>query len=133
MASGVIRGVRWAAAPIVGAFAALVVQYAVYQGTLELVGVAALMRSRDWFWAAKAFTSLFMGAAFVAAVWWVVPSAKRHAAVAALGVVIMWGGRLILGGLGDDGTLWSVAMGTLGILGGVAAVLMSRRSLKVAA
>jgi hypothetical protein len=132
MTSAVLRGMRWALAPVAGALAALVVQYVVYRGSLELVYAVVGLQPGEWSWAVKAFTSVFMGGAFVAVVWWVVPSAKRRAALIALGVVAVWGGQLILAGVGEAGTPWLVAMGVLGILGGLAAVLMSRRSLRVA-
>jgi hypothetical protein len=133
MAITLLRGVRWAATPIAGLLAALVVQFAVYRATLELLDAAVRIQSGDWIWAAKAFTSPFMGCAFVAVVWWVAPSAKLRAAVIALGVVVLWGGRLIFGGLGHSGSAWLVAMGTLGILGGMVALWMTRRSLRVEA
>ena len=113
-----LRGVRWAGAPIIGALVALVIQVVVYRATLELLGATVGTPSGEWIWAAKAFTSLFMGAAFVAAVWWVAPAAKPRTASVALFVVALWGGRLIFSGLGDSGSVWLVAMGALGILGG---------------
>jgi hypothetical protein len=129
MAIALLRGMRWAAAPIAGALAALVVQFAVYHTTLELLNV----QSGEGMWAAKAFTSLFMGAAFVAVVWWVAPAEKVRTATVAVVAVVVWGGRLIAGGVGDGGSAWLVAMGTLGILGGMVALWTARRSLKVEA
>ncbi len=133
MATAYLRGVRWAAAPIAGAQAARVVQLAVYRAALELLEATVQIRSGDWIWAAKAFTSLLMGAAFVAVVWWVAPAAKRHAGAVALVLVVVWGGRLIVSGLGDAGIPWLVLMGTVGILGGTVALSIARRSLDVEA
>jgi LPXTG-motif cell wall-anchored protein len=132
MAMALLRGMRWAAAPIAGALAALVVQFAVYHAVLELLDVGVRIQPGEWMWAAKAFTSLFMGAAFVAVVWWIAPAAKLRAAAVALVAVVLWGGCLIVAGLGDSGTPWLVAMGTLGILGGTGVLWIARRSLRIA-
>jgi hypothetical protein len=133
MATTLLKGTRWVVAPIAGALAALATQFAVYRGTLEPLDATIGIQSNEGIWAAKAFTSLFMGGVFVAVVCWVAPAAKLRAAIVALAVVAVWGGRLMVGGLGESGTPWLVAMGALGIVGGTASLWIARRSLKTEA
>jgi hypothetical protein len=45
MPIALLRGVRWVAAPMAGALAALVVQFAVYRATLELLDAAVRIQS----------------------------------------------------------------------------------------
>jgi hypothetical protein len=118
---------RWAATPVMAALSALVAQLVVYRASLELLSAAGLVRSGTEIWATKAFTSVFMGAAAVTAVWWVAPAAKMRAASLALLVVAIWAGVLIIGGTVHGPSGWLVGMGVAGIAGGVSAWWVVRR------
>jgi hypothetical protein len=87
----------------------------------------------DWtVWGSKCAASPFMGAAFVAAAWWIAPTRKFRASTTAMVVVAAWGGLLVTGtfyGMAD-GTQnwWLFVMGLSGISGGALTWYFARRS-----
>jgi len=121
MATAVLTGARWAATPVVAALAALAAQIVVYRTSIELLDVTVGIQDSSVLWAAKTFTSVFMGAAFVVVAWGVAPAAKRQAAIVALGIVVLWGARLMLSGFEGGLRVWLLAMGAAGIVGGALA------------
>ncbi len=127
MSSRVIRGARWAGTPIGALLASLTVQWLVYRGILEVVGVTVGLDSGAEYWAAKTITSVFMGAAFVASACWIAPEAKLWTAAVALGVVLLWGGHLIFSAFGATFSGWLFAMGAAGIAGGMCAAWAAQR------
>lgn len=84
---------------------------------------------QDWITgASKSVASVFMGASFVVAVWWVAPRRKRVVAGVACGVVLLWAGVLISGAVVQGFNGWLFAMGLSGALGGAVAWGLTRRS-----
>jgi hypothetical protein len=110
----------------------LVVQVAVFKAAIELMdATVGIGPGGSAFWAVKTFTSIFMGAAFVALAVWTAPDAKRRAAAVALGVVLLWGGRLMLGAFDRGFMVWLFAMGAAGIAGGAWVFWIVHRRLAV--
>lgn len=119
MATAILRGTRWAATPAVAMLGTLVVQVGVFKATIELVdATVGIGPGGSAFWAVKTFTSIFMGAAFVALACWTAPGVKLRAAAVALCVVLLWGGRLMLAAFDHEFMVWLFAMGVAGIAGG---------------
>jgi hypothetical protein len=108
--------------PVAALLASLAVQLLAYRGMIDLLGATLGIRSGADMWAAKTVTSLLMGAAFVAVASWVAPAAKLRAALIALGIVILWGARLMISAFGITFAPWLFAMGAAGIVGGMCAV-----------
>lgn len=123
------RGVtiaRWFATPIAAVLGAAAAQVVVYQSLGYLTSPLWSGRG-DWIWAVKTVTSLVMGASFVALAWEVAPRAKRGVALVALGVVVLWGLRLIMGAFDWPFAWWLAAMGLAGIGGGSVALWLEQR------
>jgi hypothetical protein len=122
-----VAGLLWlAVAPV-----ALQASYAAQQVVFRLAGNALYHAAgpQDWItWASKCVASVFMGASFVMAVWWVAPSRKPAAAAVAFGVVLLWAGALIYGAVVPGFNGWLLAMGLSGVLGGAVAWTLTRRS-----
>lgn len=124
------RGVdvaRWCATPIAAVLGAAVTQVLVFQGLGYLAWTFRGDGQGDWIWAVKTMTSVFMGATFVAVAWEVAPHAKREVALVALGVVVLWGLRLIIGAFDWPFGGWLAAMGLAGIGGGAVALWLEQR------
>jgi hypothetical protein len=108
----------------------LVVQVVVFKATIELVdATVGIGPGGSALWAAKTFTSIFMGAGFVALASWTAPELKLRAAAVALGVVLLWGGHLMLSAFDGGFSVWLLAMGAAGMAGGALSFLILQRRL----
>lgn len=125
---------RWVATPLSAVLGALVTQIVVFQLLgLLLCKTFGLPPSGAIIWATKTVTSAFMGAAFVSLVWLLAPQRKLQATAVALGVVILWGGTLMVGAFEHGFFGWLFAMGLAGIAGGGVAFWLGRRAVAVRA
>jgi len=130
MPTAILRGTRWAASPVVAMLGTLAVQIVVFRATLELVAATVgIGPGGSAFWAVKTFTSIFMGAGFVALASWTAPEMKQQAAAVALGVVLLWSGHLMLGAFDRGFMVWLFAMGAAGIAGGASSFLIVRKTM----
>jgi hypothetical protein len=127
----VVRMVRWTLTPLAAMAAALAAQFVVFHACDMALDVLSLDGSRALWamstWAIKTVTSIFMGAAFVAAAWRVAPQAKRATAATALAVVVFWGSRLMVAAFQNGFFGWLFAMGVAGIAGGALVMWWVRR------
>lgn len=125
------RVVRWVLTPVVAILGAAAAQVVVFWllGTLAYAVLGPAMMAGSTIWAMKAITSVFIGATFVALVWWVAPEGKRRAAVLAFGVVLLWGGTLMAGAFERGFLAWLFAMGAAGVAGGAGALWLGERRL----
>ena len=131
-----VRVLRWLAVLLTPFLAAGVAQVVV---TAAIVRLLFLILGEDlWrafsmgvfslIWADKSASCFFTGAAFVLVARWAAPVRKNLVATVALGIVFLWGARLVSGAfLGSRFFPWLVVMGVMGWLGGVAAYFTSRR------
>ena len=95
MAFSVPNWLRWLTLGPLALLTAAVVQVLVFFTLLSLLHFS--FGTDSWVrWAAKSLTSPFMGAAFVAVVWWLAPGRRKAAAVGALGLVAAWASILML-------------------------------------
>jgi hypothetical protein len=131
------NALRWLVMILLAPVVALSAQVLVLRlAWMALAGMSRDSALADWtVWAAKCATCPFMGAAFVAAVWWMAPTRKSAASTMALVVVVGWGGLLMAGTYhgNADGMLnwWPSVMGMSGIGIGSLERLVGCRSLVV--
>jgi hypothetical protein len=125
-----VRSIRWLLMIPVALGAATVVQYVVFQLAGMALYYAVGREGWGWTtWAAKCASTPFMGAIVVAVVWWLAPVRKSLATALAFGVVSLWGGVFVIGGVLSGGNWWLFAMGLSGFLGGALTWWLARRSI----
>jgi hypothetical protein len=122
-----IAGLLWLLVVPVALLASRAAQFAVVR--LASIALYHAAGPQDWITgASKCVASVFMGASFVVAAWWMAPTRKPAAAAVAFVVVLLWAGVLIAGALIPGFNGWLLAMGLSGLLGGAAAWRLTRRS-----
>ena len=126
------EAVRWLATPILALLAVTVAQALMYEVGLMALYVAVRPTALDaTVWAAKAFSSVFMGAVFVGTARWVAPRHKQRVALAAFALVMLWSSRLITAAFTGEFFPWLAAMGVAGGLGGASMLWWSARATSV--
>jgi hypothetical protein len=91
------------------------------EGPLAL-GLQSVVGYRGWtIWLAKCVAAFLVGGSFVTVAWVVAPNRRHIAATGALGVVVLWGATLIVGSISPRIAPWVIAIGALGLLGGITA------------
>jgi hypothetical protein len=129
-----VTSLRWLIMIPAALLASRVTQDVVFQLAGLLLFAAVGREGWGWTtWAGKCAATPFMGASFVAAVWWLAPVRKAFATAVALGVVVLWGGMLMFGAFAQgiaDFNGWLFAMGLSGVLGGVVTWWLARRSIQ---
>ena len=122
-----LAGLLWLLVVPVALLASRAAQFAVVR--LASIAFYHAAGPQDWITgASKCVASVFMGASFVVAVWWVAPARKPAVTAIAFVVVLLWAGVLIVGALISGLNGWLLAMGLSGLSGGAAAWRLTRRA-----